>query len=152
MFAGARFQGSLNRAAGGVGDMRDPAVAVAALAGQVIIHVAVGVRFLGEGDAPRAKPFDHFPAMLHRQAHCIGMAQTRAGDQSILQVGFDGIAGVQYRRHPTLGVIRAAFGQRSLGQHHDAGGIGHTQRQAQTGGAAADDQNIRGKRKGGHGL
>ena len=114
--------------------------------------MAVGRGFPGEGNAPRAEPLDHFPAMLHRQPHRVGMAQTRAGDESILQVGFDGIAGVQHRRDPALGVVRAAFGQRPLGQHHDAGGIGHAQRQAQTSGAATDDQNIGGKRRSGHGL
>ncbi len=74
VLTGALFQRGLDGAAGGVGGMHDPSMAVAALAMQVILRAAFGVGFPGEGSALRAQPFDRRSGMFHGEADCVGVA------------------------------------------------------------------------------
>ncbi len=152
MLAGALLQRGLDGAAGGVGGVNDAPVTVTALAMQMIIGTTLGVGFHGEGHALLAEPFDDRWPVFHGEPDRVGVAQARSGDQGVLQVGFDGIAGIQHRRYSALGIIGAAFVQRPLGQSDDADGIGQPQRQAQAGGAAADDEDIGETGGGGHDL
>ena len=94
----------------------------------------------------------HRAAVLYGKADRVGTAQTRARDQGILHMRFDGVPGIQHRRHTPLRVVGAALIQRPFGQDDNASHVGQSQRQTQTGSAATDDQDIGENRGGSHDL
>jgi len=136
--ADQRLEGGLHRPAGGVGGVHHPAMAVAALACQV--QMVAG--FAGERDPDRAEPADQGRAALDDEADGRRVAQSGAGLQGVLDVGFEAVLRVEHRRDAALGVVAAALGDGALGEHGDAAMAGEFQRQAQPGGAAADHQYI----------
>ncbi len=83
--------------------------------------------------------------MLDREAHRTLVAEVGTGDQRVLDVRFDRVGGVEHRRHAALGVVGAAFGQRSLGEYRNLCVFGESQGEAEAGGTAADDQHVESK-------
>ena len=97
---GGRFlQRLLHRPAGGVVDMDDAAVAVAALAGQV---PALAVRVAVEGHAELRQPGDRRRRMLDDELDRGAVVEPGAGDHRVLDMAFEGVAGLEHRRDPAL--------------------------------------------------
>ncbi|MNG97642.1 hypothetical protein D3C79_567620 [compost metagenome] len=143
--AGLGEQRGENRCACGVGRMDDAPVAVAAFAGQVELKAAVvdtGVFVAGEGYALVDQPLDRFTAVLDGEAHGVFMAQAATGVEGVLDVGLHRVGVIQYCGDPALGPVGRTVGEVSLAEHGNAQVAGEVQRQAQTGGAAADHEDI----------
>jgi hypothetical protein len=118
--------------------MDDAAVGVPALAGQV--RLLVGIQ--GEAHALADEPADGIGPVLHREADRILVAEAGPGHQGVGDMGRGRIGFVQYGRHPALGPVGAGIGELGLGQDGDAQGRVEAERQGESGGAAADDQDI----------
>lgn len=91
-------QGLLHRPAGGVGGVNDASVGMSALLGEV-----VAVILAGEGDSLVDEPADSLAAAGYRVLHGGWPAQVGAGDQGVLDMGFDAVLLVQYCGDPALG-------------------------------------------------
>ncbi|MNZ42564.1 hypothetical protein D3C78_601410 [compost metagenome] len=144
-FAGLLQQRGENGCARGIGGMDDAPVAVPAFAGQVKFEAAIvnaGVLIAGKGHALFDQPLNGFAAVLDGESHGIFVAQPAAGIESVLDMGLHGIGVVQYRGHATLGPESRAIGQVALAQYGDAQVGGKVECQAETGGTAADHQDI----------
>ncbi|MNJ67511.1 hypothetical protein D3C77_636910 [compost metagenome] len=96
----------------------------------------------GEGHALFDQPLDRFAAVLDGKAHGVFMAQAAAGIEGVLDMRLHGIGIVQHRRDPALGPEGRAVGQVALAEHGDSQVAGEVQCQAETGGTAADHQDI----------
>ena len=144
MRADPGLEGGLERPAGGVGGVDDAPVAVAALAREVIVVGAVVPRLAGERHAQVNEPADRLRPAPDHVLHRFPTAQAGAGADGVLDVGLERVLGVEYRGHAALGVEAGALGQRRLGEDRDAGVGGEAQGETQAGGAAADDQDVRG--------
>ena len=120
-------------------------VAVATFAGQVELEAAIVVAMLlipGKGHALLDQPLDGFAAMLDGEAHGIFMAQAAAGIEGVLDMRLHGIGVIQHRGDTALGPERRAIGQVAFAEHRDTQVAGEVQCQAETGGTAADHQDI----------
>ena len=125
---------------------------VASFTVQVIVHATLKAGFHGEWYPLLAEPADDGWAVLHGKPYRIGMAQTRSRNQRILYVRLNGITDIEHRRYAALGIMGAALIRWAFGQSDDARAIRQSQRQTQTGSAAADDQHISRDGGRGHGL
>ncbi|MNT36372.1 hypothetical protein D3C72_1724500 [compost metagenome] len=120
-------------------------MAVAAFTGQVEFKAAVfvaGVFVTGKRHALVDQPLNRFAAMLNGEAHGVFMAQAAAGIEGVLDVGLHRVGVIQYCGDPALGPVGRTVGEVSLAEHGNAQVAGEVQRQAQTGGAAADHEDI----------
>ena len=75
----------------------------------MIIRAPVA-QFGGKGHSLGCQPLDRVPAVFYSKTHRLGIAQSGAGNQGVLNMGFDGVGLVQYRRHPSLGIEGATLG------------------------------------------
>ena len=82
-----------------------------------------------------------FP-LRYDQADDVRVAQAGARGQGVLDMRFDGVLGIEHRRDTALGIQRVGFRQGGLGQHGDARLARQPERETETGGAAADDQDV----------
>jgi hypothetical protein len=137
-----RLQGGGNGAAGGVRGMHHPTVAVPPLPGEVIAPRCAIFVAPGEGHALVQEPLDIAGAVLHHSAHHPGIAESSAGAQGILDMGVHRVRCIEDRRDPPLRVEGAALGELPLRDHCDGQVLGEPQGEAETGGAAAEDQDI----------
>ena len=121
--------------------MDDPAVAVAALPGEVQLVLVVVVA--GEGHPLGDQPFDRSAPALDHEADRVVVAQARAGDVGVADVVLEGIGAVQDGRDPALGPARGAVQELVLGHEGDlVAGLGELQGGGHAGQAAADDQDV----------
>ena len=136
MVGGGLFQRLLHRPAGGVVDMDDPAVAVAALAGQVpAIAAAVGV----ERHAQVREPRDRRRRVADDQLDRIAVVEPRAGDHRVLDMAFERVARLEHRRDPAL---RPAGRTLPLGEHRHLEALREVERRGQPGRAGADHDHV----------
>ncbi len=125
--------------------MDDTPVTMAAFAGQVELEATVVdavVLVTGKGHALLDKPLDGFAAVLDGEAHGVFMAQAAAGIEGVLDMRLHGVGIVQHCRDTALGPEGRAVGQVALAEHGDSQVAGEVQCQAETGGTAADHQDI----------
>ncbi|MNT48873.1 hypothetical protein D3C72_1856800 [compost metagenome] len=125
--------------------MDDAPMAMAAFAGQVKLKTAIidtGIFIAGKGHALVDQPLDGLAAMLNSKAHGVFMAQAAAGVEGVLDVRLHGVSVIKHGGDSALGPISGAVGKIALAQHGNTQVAGEVQRQAQTGGAAADHEDI----------
>ena len=82
---------------GGVGDVEDAPVAVAALTRQMVAGFAAR-----KGHALVDQPFDRFSAMLDDEPRGRQITQPGAGGKGVLNVRFDRVCIIKYRRDAAL--------------------------------------------------
>ncbi|MNH06334.1 hypothetical protein D3C79_656960 [compost metagenome] len=143
--AGLGQQRGEDRGAGSIGGMDDASVAMAAFTGQVELEAAVVdalVFVTGEGHALLDQPFDGFTAVLHGEPHGVFVAQATASVERVFDMRLHGIGVVEHRGDTALGPERRAVGQVTLAEYGDAQVAREVQCQAETGGTAADHQDI----------
>ena len=98
--------------AGGVGDMEDAALAVTALAGQVVaLPVAI------EGDALVDQPLDGSGAVLDDLAHRLPVAQAGTGFEGIPDMGIDTVLVAVDGGDTALGPVAGTVTEALLGDH-----------------------------------
>ena len=138
--AGALDQHPLDLGAGGVPVVQDPAVGVAALAGEVEVAAAVADRVevgaelqqgLDHGRAPLDHPFDHVSA-----------AQAGPGGHGVLDVGLEGVVLVDHGGDPALSPVRGRVDRPLLGDDRDVGELGHLEGVEEAGDAAPQDEDV----------
>ena len=105
------LQRLLHRPAGGVVDMDDAAVAVAALAGQVPALLAVRV----ERHAELGQPLDRRRRVLDDELDRGAVVEPGAGDHRVLDMALERVAGLEHRGDPALRPAGRALS--ALGQH-----------------------------------
>ena len=143
--AGQAFQRGFHCTASGVLGVNDAAMAVAAFTVQVIRIagiplIAVGA---GKGHAAIDQPLDRLARVRHGMTHRGFVAQAGTGGQGIGHMGFHAVVGIEHGRDAALGVERAAFGKRALGNDRDSlSAVRQAQGQGKTGRAAANDDDI----------
>eukprot|EP01022_Parablepharisma_sp_SALTPOND_P004214 TRINITY_DN118_c5_g1_i1.p1 TRINITY_DN118_c5_g1~~TRINITY_DN118_c5_g1_i1.p1 ORF type:complete len:1641 (+),score=478.48 TRINITY_DN118_c5_g1_i1:3715-8637(+) len=138
--AHALFQRDLHRMAGGIGGVDDAALAVAALAGEVIAQL--GSVVTGEGHALGNEPFDGLAPVLDDVAGRCFIAQAGAGHQGVIDVLGMAVARIQHRGDAALGPVAGPIQQFALGDDHDLILLGKMESYGETGQAAADDGDI----------
>ena len=137
-----RDQRAHDLAAGGVGGVQDAAMAVAALAAEIVLAV-LGAGAAREVGAERDQLADALGAVAHHQVDDVAVAEAGAGDQRVLDVRLEGILRAPHRGDAALRVGGGALRQAVLGQDDDRARLGGLEREGQAGEAAADDQEIR---------
>jgi hypothetical protein len=130
----------LHRGAGGVGGVDDAPMRVAALACQVVAEL--GVRLAGEGHAAVDQPLDRTLAVLDHEAGRGRVAQAGAGDEGVLDVGFDAVGVVEHRGDAALRPVACAVGQFALGHERHAQAVRQAKGHRLAGGAAAKDEYV----------
>ena len=136
---GLARQGGGNRVAGGIGGVDNPAMAMAAFAGEVVVLAIV---LPGELHAGVDQPFDAFLAVFHGKADRILVAQTAARVEGVLYVILHGIGIVQNRSDASLGPEGGARADIGFADDANPQVLRKIQRNGKAGSAAADDQNI----------
>ena len=96
------LQGGFDGAPGGVGHVDDTPVAVAALAGEVIFGITVGLVLAGKGDTLVDKPAYGLRTVLDDKSRRSFIAQTGAGGQGVADMGFQRILFIKDDRDPAL--------------------------------------------------
>ena len=134
---GGLEQRRLHRPAGRVVDMDDPAVRMAALAGEVE-RVGVAV----ERHAQFAQPVDRGGRAFDHELHRLAIVQPRARHHRVANVIVEGVARIEHRGDPALRPGGRSAGQRALGQHQHLARFGQRQRRGQPRRARADDQHV----------
>jgi hypothetical protein len=114
----------LDGPAGRIIGMNHAPMGVAAFACEVELRGPIVAFDFGEAYSPFQQPLNALLALRDDEAHDVGVAQTSASDQSVLNVGIDGIPRVQHRGDSALGVERAAFGQRDFRADRNAAVVG----------------------------
>ena len=137
MCLGGALQRLLHRPAGGVGDMDDAAVRMAALAGEVQ-RVPLG----GEGDAELGQPLDRGGRVLDDEFDDVAVVEARAGDHRVLDMVVERVAGFEHRGDSPLCPGGRPFVERALRQHGDAEPLGEGERRGEAGGPRSDDQDV----------
>ena len=137
MLGGRGFQRLANRPAGGVGDVDDAAVAVAAFAGQVESAILAGER-----NAEVDQPGDGGGRMLHHMLDDLAVVEPRPGDHRIVDVRFEAVAFLEYGGDPTLGPGAGAVAERSLGDHRDPVMLRKVQRRGEAGRPRSDNEDV----------
>ncbi len=137
----------LHRPAGGVVDMGDAAMAVAALAGQMeaaAAGVAVAAVRLAdvERHADRGKPVDRGGGVLGDEVDGGAVVQATAGDHRVLDMAFERVAGFEHRGDAALRPGGRAVGDVAFRQDDDAEAVGEAERRRQPGGARTDDDDV----------
>ena len=94
------------------------------------------------GHALLDQPLDGFTAVLDGKTHRFFMAKAAASIEGVFDMRLDGVSVVQHRRDAALGPEGRAVGQVALAEHGNAQVAGKVQCQAETGGTAADHQDI----------
>lgn len=96
----------------------------------------------GKRDPLSHEPAHRFGAVRNHMFDDMTMTEPDTGAQGVFNMSFHTVFFIQYRGNATLGVKCGAFPERALAEDRDAGEIGAAQRQGQSGGTAADDQQI----------
>ena len=132
----------LHRMAGGILDMQNAPMAVAALARKVKTEWAGFVA--RERHAARHQPFDRVLGMFDDKARRRGIVQTGAGDDGVFDVIVGGIVVGDRRGNTALRPIAGAVDELLFGNQRDAfAAFGQAQRDGHTGQTAADDDDIK---------
>ena len=108
--AAALLQRLLHRPAGGVVDMDDAAVAVAALAGQVPGRSLVAVDV--ERHAELGQPLDRRRRILDDELDGRAVVEPGAGDHRVLDMALERVARLEHRGDPALRPAGRALGSR----------------------------------------
>ena len=126
-----------DRGAGGIGYMQNAPVAVSALArqvGRVVLPV--------EGEPQADHMLDGLRRTSHGHAHRRLDAQAAAGRHRVGNVGVEAVVGRGHRGDAALRPVGRTAPDGILGQHRHPGMVSQMQRRRQTGGAAADDEDV----------
>jgi len=102
--------------AGGIGSMKNTAVTVAALAGQVELSSLVA----GKIHAHLDQPVDHRRAVFDSETHGILMAQAAPGDQGVLHMGLHAVLVVQHHGYAALGIPGGTGAEWTFAEHRYA--------------------------------
>ena len=140
MLRRGRLERLADRIAGRIGDMHDPAVAVAAFAGQMERAILAG-----EGNAEVDQMLDRAGCLLDHMLDDLEVVEARAGDHRVLDMRFEAVAFLEHRGDSALGAGAGAVAERALGDDRDLMGLGEVERSGQPGRARADDKDVRGR-------
>ena len=132
-------QGVLDRPAGRIRGMQDPARGMSTLARQMVVLVTVRIGMTGEGDAEVNQPADGLGSLFYGETHSFRPVQPRTRDQGVPDMRLERILRVGHRGNAALGIKRRTFLKPALGQHRDPDLRGQAQRQTQAGTAAPND-------------
>ena len=144
------LQRLLHRPAGGIVDMDDAAVAVAALAGQV---PAFGPGFAGiERHAEFGEAVDRCRCVFDDEFDGGAVVETGTRHHRVLDMAFEGVAGFEYRGDAALRPSGRSGRDIALGEHRDLEAPGEVERGGQAGGARTDDDDIIGMSVGQEGF
>ena len=134
---GSLEQRLLHRPAGGIGDVDDAAVRMAALARQV-----QRVAFGRERDAELLEAGDGGGRALHHHFDDATVVEAGAGDHRVVDMAGKGVARLQHGRDAALRPGGRALVQRALGEHRHAEALGEIERRRQSRRARADDEDV----------
>ena len=132
------FERLADRPAGRVGDMDDPAVAVAALAGQVKRAILARERHAELDQIARSRAGACSTTCSTTRA----VVEPRAGDHRVVDMRFEAVAFLQHRGDPALRPRARAVAKRALGDDRDLVRLGEVERRGQPGRARADDEDV----------
>ncbi|EXI69489.1 MAG: hypothetical protein AW07_04232 [Candidatus Accumulibacter sp. SK-11] len=138
LLANLARQCSLHREASRVGDMDDPASAVAAFARQMVTILVAG-----EGNALVDQPVHRAPPVLDHEACRAEVIQAGAGGDRVANVRLDRIAVVQDRGDSALCPARGAVLEGALADQRHAPCCRQPQRRSLAGQSTADYENIK---------
>ena len=120
--AGSPLEGGFHLFARGIRGVDDAAMAMPPLPGEVIAPGVGGAVIAGEGNALIEQPADAVRAVLHHQLHLFWVTEPGTGVQGVLNVGGQGILGIEYRRDAPLGIEGTALAQVPFGHQGDGQG------------------------------
>ena len=128
----------LDGGAGGIVDVNNAAVAVAAFAREMVFAV-----FTGKGHTAVDQPLDGLGGLLDRKAGSYRVVQVRTRIQRVFDMAFQRVGAVEDGRNTALRPTGGGVGDGTLADQADLEpGIGQTQCRALAGQAAADDQHV----------
>ena len=121
------LEGGLHLLARGVGGVDDAAMGMTALAGEVVAAGLDRLVVTGKFDALIEEPANAGRAVIHHQLDPFRIAEVGAGIQGILDMGSQGVVGVEDGGYTALGIEGAALAQIPLGDQGDGEGGGQAQ-------------------------